>query len=58
MKTVSSNHVAADQVFRNITGLPHLHVDFCVWCILMALDAAMGFGSGVEGAPYVALQYL
>lgn len=23
MKTVSSNHVAADQVFRSITGLPH-----------------------------------
>lgn len=55
MKTVSSNHVAADQVFRSITGLPHLHVDFSVWCILMPLDAARGFGSGVEGAPCVAL---
>lgn len=35
MKTISSNHVAADQVFRNITSLPHLHIDFAVWYILI-----------------------
>lgn len=47
MKTVSSNHVAADQVFRNIAGLPHLHIDFAVWYILMQFDAALRFGSGI-----------
>ena len=42
MKTVSSNHAAADQVFRSITTLPHLHINFfccvvhfdIVWCCL------------------------
>lgn len=35
MKTVSSNHVAADQVFRSIPTLPHLHINFAVWYILV-----------------------
>lgn len=35
MKTVSSNHVAADQVFKNITGLPHFRIVFAVWYILI-----------------------
>lgn len=35
MKTVSSNHVAADQVFRNITTLPHLHIYSAVRYVLM-----------------------
>lgn len=47
MKTVSSNHVAADQVFRNITTLPHLHTDFAAWYILIKFDAALQFGSGI-----------
>lgn len=32
---VSSNHVVADQPFWNITTLPHLHVFYASWYILM-----------------------
>lgn len=48
MKTVSSNHVAADQVFRNITSLPHLHIDFAVWYIVVYSDGALPFRSSVQ----------
>lgn len=41
---VSSNHVLADQLFWNITTLPHLHVYYASCYILMQFDAALRSG--------------
>lgn len=46
MKTVSSNHVVADQVFRNIASLPHLCAGFAVWFSFIQSHAALRHGVG------------